>query len=204
MCALILQACASAPFDLGAAPQAPPVMASQQELRTAAATLVATVREQDWQLADTRGAGAFSLLGRLVGGTPEGDDLEAQPDPVLAYLDRHEGEAASQLRADIRLAAALTGEVVELAGRVAASERELERAAIDRDIAETEAALTAARKANAFFASAHAELQARDPLDPHTVLADALGRLEQRVDALAASADALADRRWGRPPGAMS
>ena len=204
MCGLVVQACASAPFDLAAAPPAPPAMASQQELRTAAATLVATVEEEGWQLAEARGSNAFSLLGRLVGGAGE-EATDGGEDPVSQYL--HEGAAGdvdARLRADIRLAGALAREVSEAAGAVAASAGALERAALDRDIAEAEAALTAARKARAFFAAVQARIEAREALTAQPATADALRQLEVRIEALAASADALADRRWARMTGAVS
>lgn len=202
MGALVLQACASAPFDLAAAPEAPPAIASQQELRTAAATLIATVDEQGWQLAETR-TSAFSLLGRLVGGAgeAEGESVEGGVD---AWLEQHGAGASGQLMADIRLTSALTAEVVAAAGAVAASEAQFERAAIDRDIAEAEAALTAARKARAFFLAVHDEIATRQPLGAQPEIATALTGLERRIEALATSADALADRRWGNAPGAVS
>lgn len=203
--ACVLQACASAPLNLGPQPETPPLIAAQETLHTAASTLTVTARQEGWRLDDDRQAGAFALLGRLVtGAASEGAETGETGEPVELYLMRHGDAPGAALLGDISLAGALAHDVIQAGRAVAGSEAELSEDAINRDIAEIEAALTAARRARSFFAAVEAELGARDTLRQEMQVRTALMRLDERIETLAVTADALAARRWGSGRGALS
>ena len=203
--ACMLQACASAPPNLGSQAEEPPAIAAQETLRTAAATLVATARQEGWRLEDEREGGAFALLGRLVtGAEPAPEDGAGAGEPVEVYLMRHDNAPAAALLADITLADALARDVIDAGRAVAGSEADLTQETIDRDIAGIESALIAARRARAFFSAVENELARRGALRRELQVSTALIRLDARIETLAATADALAARRWGNLHSTMS
>ncbi len=203
--ACMLQACASAPLSLGPQAEEPPAIAVQDTLRTSAATLVATARQEGWRLEDEREGGAFALLGRLVTGAESAPEAGAEAgEPVEIYLLRHDMAPAAALLADITLADALARDVIDAGRAVAVSEADLSRESIDRDIAEIEAALIAARRARAFFSAVENELALRGSLRRELQVSTALIRLDARIETLASTADALAARRWGNLHSTMS
>lgn len=203
--ACVLQACASAPLNLNSQSEPTPSIAVQDTLRTAASSLTVTARQEGWQLEDDRQAGAFALLGRLVTGESGGEAADdTAGEPVDLYLARHGDGAGAALLADITLAGALVRDVVEAGRAVVASEADLSREAIDRDIAQIEAALISARRARAFFAAVRAESDAAGPPRRDMQLRTALMALDDRIETLAITADALAARRWGNNTSTLS
>lgn len=193
--ALVLQACASAPLNLGPQPEAAAAIAVQTELRSAASHLVETAEEKGWRVQEQRDGGAFALLGRLVSG---GDDAarEDAPSPVDIYLETHGSEAGEALLGDITLAHTLAGEVTGAARRLVVTPEELDEDALDRDIAEIETAIAAARRAKSFFNTVDRRIEAQIAPARARAIETALSRFEDDVEAMAAAADALADRRW--------
>jgi len=196
-CALVLQGCASAPFDLGGSEQVELGTSEQQALRRAAHTLRDTVAEQGWRVDTSGNSGALGFFSRLV--TGEGDEANEDPaeTPAMAYITSDEADAISLLQSDIERATRLTADVADAADRVASSNTSYEQDAINRDIARAEAALTAARRAKSYFSDVSGQLVTQE--GDGTSLApveSGLNGLETEITRLAASADRLAERRW--------
>jgi hypothetical protein len=193
--ACLLAACASAPIDLagnGSSVAGSGVVAvsAQEDLRTASGALRANAADSGWRLEDSSGLNRF--VSRLVGGRAE---TPASSDAVSDYLRRAD-DAAAKLTRDMSHAVILSDEVAAAARVIVSARAPLSESGLRRDLSEAEAALTAMRRARAFFqAAVTAATPGLDPLGEEAVTAG-LDDLDAAIERLSRASDALAERRW--------
>jgi hypothetical protein len=193
--ACLLAACASAPIDLaggGSSVSDNGVVAvsAQEDLRTASGALRAHAAEGGWRLEESSGLNSF--VSRLVGGRAE---TSANSDAVSAYLRRAD-DAPARLARDMNHAVVLSDEVAAAARVIVSARAPLSESGLRRDLSETEAALTAMRRARAFFqAAASAASEALEPSAEEAVT-NGLGDLDAAIERLSRASDQLAERRW--------
>ena len=203
--ATLCSACTSAPIDMsaGADGEQAELRTEQAELRERADALADLVDARGWSVSAEPGEAARALLGRLIGGASSNDPTESS---VERYLSDHEapGQAAA---GDLQRLTARTRELTELTLAVAGAEGRLGQASLARDIADSERALGAVRRASAFFEAVQDAVQAEtgEAADDDVVAVRAeLADLAAAEAALARGADALAERRWAMRSGLFS
>jgi len=188
--------CTTAPIDMSAAdPVEAEALAQQDSLRDAAAVLTALVDDNGWSQSDNPAEAARALLGRLIGG---GDGAEDEDSAVAIYLENH-GEPFRAAVADVEMLAERTRALAALAISVASSDGRLPQAGLARDIAASESALGAVRRAEGFFSAVRDEADLSE--DEDAAFASALSALSEAETRLARGADALAERRWAARTG---
>ncbi len=194
---LFAAACASAPLNFTAEPAVAAPDTTRARFHEACAAIVDTVDGRGFTLASEAGPDAF--LSRLLVGASE----DAPASPVERYAESKD-IATSREPA---LAAALVADASEAATLVAAAAAQADAVLANspadpdqlaRDIAAAERALTASRRAGAFFAAVEAELADND------AVALALAGLSEETERLAGRADALAEARWRALQGRVS
>lgn len=192
-------ACSSAPIDMRAAdPLEREALAQQGELRTAAADLSNLVETKGWAVSDNASDAARAMLQRLIGG--QGDGEAARASTVAAYLDAHDDPAAAA-QADLGGLADNALRVAQLAIVVASADGSLPQAGLARDIAASESALGAVRRAEAFFKAVRSEADLNEAQAGQ--ISASLTTLREAENALARGADALAERRWAARNGLL-
>jgi hypothetical protein len=188
--------CTSAPIDMSAAdPLESEALVQQAELRAAAAELTALVEDNGWSQTANPAEAARALLGRLIGGGEAPDDAD---DAVASYLARHDSPFHAAV-ADIETLAARTRGLAGLAITVASVDGRLPQAGLARDIAASETALGAVRRAEGFFQAVGRDAALSE--DQQAAFAVALSGLREAEAGLARGADALAERRWAARSG---
>lgn len=198
--ALACAACTSAPIDMSASdPVTTEALSQQTALRANALEVVELVDTRGWAVEDNPAQAASALLSRLIGGGGD-DDAAPGATAVEAYLTAHAmpGEAA---RSDITMLSARTQTVAELAILVASLDGNLSQAGLARDIAASESALGAVRRAISFFGAVDEHLKRESGAIESAGLDEALGELSRIETRLARGADALAERRWATRSG---
>lgn len=194
---LCAAACASAPLNFTAEPAAFAPDTPRAHFHDACAAVVNSVDGQGFTLVSNAGGDAF--LARLLVGAGE----EAPATPLQRYAEAKEIETSREPA----LAAALVDDAGQAARLIAAAAASAEAVLADgpadpdqlaRDIAAAERALSASRRAGAFFAAVEAELSEND------AVALALAGLAEETERLAGRADALADARWRALQGRVS
>ena len=190
--------CTSAPIDMSAAdPVEAQALERQSDLRTEARALVSRVEENGWSVSDDPAEAARALLGRLIGGGRQA----ARDDAVAAYLANHDDPFRAAV-ADIESLAVQTRSLSELAIAVASADGRLPQAGLSRDIAASESALGAVRRAADFFEAVGREAGLNDA--QRAALSSAVSALREAGAGLARGADALAERRWAARSGLFS
>lgn len=194
----LLAACTSAPIDMAASEVDESLVREQAELRALAQSLSDLIDENEWTLTENSEDATRSFLGRLIGGADaEASEVEA-PSRVALYLEA-EPELAWAVTRDIEQIVLPAGQLAQLAISVASADGQLPADALARDIAASESALGAVRRAKAFFAAIGGEAELAE--DHRALLSASLERLARSERALAVAADALAERRWATRTG---
>ncbi len=170
-------------------------MAQQAALRAAAAELTALVDDSGWSQGANPAEAARAMLGRLIGG---GDESQGEASPVAAYIDAHEAPFRAAV-ADVEMLAERTRSLAVLAIAVASADGRLPQAGLARDIAASESALGAVRRAEGFFGAVRDEADLTEEED--AAFSSALSALREAEIGLARGADALAERRWAARSG---
>lgn len=190
--------CTSAPIDMSASdPLEAEALDHQAALRSGAARLVETVEGNGWSVSANPAEAARAILGRLIGGEDSGD-AEGPADAVATYLAGQDAPFQSAV-SDVEALSSLTRDVTTLAIAVASSDGRLPQAALARDIAASENALGAVRRAAAFFEAVGE--QAAFSEEQTEAFSSALSGLKEAEAGLARGADALAERRWAARSG---
>ncbi len=190
-------ACTSAPIDMRAEdPLERGAVVEQSALRVAAAELSALVETNGWAQTDNAEGAARAMLARLIGGGGAAEDARAST--VTAYLDAHD-DPAQAAQEDLARLSDSALEVARLAITVASVDGQLPQAALARDIAASESALGALRRAHAFFDAVREEAVLDEAADSE--MAASIEVLGEAETALARGADALAERRWATRSG---
>lgn len=180
----LASACASAPINIGASDDSE-LNAAQIELREQATALADRLDQRGWAVSATPAEATRSFLGRLIGGSDAAN--EATSDPVELYLA---GYDAAQAEQDLATLMVETEALADTALSVAGAEGPITSSALARDIAAVERALGAVRRAKGFFTQVSERGQWQE------ALAIQLQNVVAAEARLAASADALAERRW--------
>lgn len=188
--------CTTAPIDMSTAdPIESEALAQQASLRTAASELAALVNDNGWSQGENPAEAARAMLGRLIGG---GGDDEDQDSPVATYIGGHEAPFRAAV-ADIEMLAERTRNLATLAIAVASADGRLPQAGLARDIAASESALGAVRRAEGFFGAVRDQADLTEEED--AAFSSALSALREAETGLARGADALAERRWAARSG---
>jgi len=187
-CTAALTACASQPIALGAESQVD--IEAEARLRTQASRLSTLVDDEGWTLSAGPADAAREFFSRLVNG---GGSDEPGDDPVSLYVEAQGGSVALAFHEDLAQLTTLAQGVSEAAIRVSASEQGLGQTSLTQDLASTERALGAVRRAEEFFIAVSGHLDASADADQ---VAQALQALADEKTRLADAADALAERRW--------
>ena len=188
--------CTSAPIDMSASdPVEAQALDQQAALRSQARALVSRVEDNGWSVSADPAEAARALLGRLIGGVR---DEASRDDAVAAYLSGHDAPFRAAV-ADVESLSAQTRNLSRLAIAVASADGRLPQAGLSRDIAASESALGAVRRAADFFQEVGREagLNAQE----EAALASAVSALREAEAELARGADALAERRWAARSG---
>ena len=194
--AALCAGCTSAPIDMSAAdPLEAPALDSQAALREQARVVVSRVETNGWSQSDDPADAARALLGRLIGG---GGDEVMRDDAVARYLAAHEAPFRAAV-ADIESLSEQTRTLSRLAVDVASADGSLSQAGLSRDIAASESALGAVRRAAGFFEAVGREASLSEA--EAAALSSALSALREAGAGLARGADALAERRWAARSG---
>jgi hypothetical protein len=188
----LASACASAPINIGASDDSE-LSAAQIELREQANALADRLEQHGWAVSATPAETTRSFLGRLIGGADAVD--ETGSDPVALYLANY---GVAQAEQDLATLIVETGSLADQALSVAAADGPISSADLARDIAAVERALGAVRRAKSFFTQVSERGQWQEEL---TIQLYNIVAAETR---LAASADALAERRWAMRSGLFS
>lgn len=200
-CAVIsmaMPACVSAPIDLaGSATSDETAISTQTELRQSAIALASYIDEAGWSLGDDAGEATRSFLGRLIGG--DNGQVSNSNSAVDNYIA--ERVSAPQMVADLTGLVDETQSVSVQALRVASTDSVLNLEGLDRDIAMTERALGAVRRAAAFFKEVYVRASLSE--SEENELNEQITALKTAESHLAISADALAERRWAIRQGAI-
>jgi hypothetical protein len=194
--AAAMSGCASAPIDmLSAAPGE--AVADQVELRSAANALADRIDQAGWTLSATPAEARRSFLNRLIGGRSDEGEAEPEDDAVTLYL----ASVSTPQAVEADLISLIDGadDVAAQTLTVASSDDALGARALADDLAAVERALGAVRRATAFFDA----VLAQGGWDDASVfgLAAQLETARAAETRLAASADALAERRWAARSG---
>ena len=196
--AAVCAGCTSAPIDMSAAdPVEAPAMERQSALRAEAGALVSRVEDNGWSLSADPTEAARAFLGRLIGG---GEDA-ARDDAVAAYLADHDDPFRAAV-ADIEALAAQTRSLSGLAVAVAGADGRLPQEELSEDIAASERALGAVRRAADFFQAVGRKADLNDAQE--AALSSTVSALRESAAGLAEGADALAERRWAARSGLFS
>ncbi len=169
-------------------------MLAQVELRQQADDLARRLDEAGWSLTATPAEATRSFFGRLIGGADTVEETAA--DPVETYMAEL---SIIQVNDDLVGLVAETRTLADQALLVASADGNIESGALERDIAAVERALGAVRRAEGFFETV-ADQDQWSTTDQAALLVGLEG-LEQVEARLAASADALAERRWATRSG---
>lgn len=193
--AATMSGCASAPIDMLGAPQGEAV-AGQIELRSAANALADRLEQAGWTVSATPAEATRSFFDRLLGGGDE-DEAEPQDDPVALYLAT--ASTPETVEADIAGLIEDSNDVAAQSLSVASSDDALGARTLADDLAAVERALGAVRRANGFFEA----VLAQGDWDERAAYAleAQLENARASETRLAASADALAERRWAARSG---
>ena len=194
--AATLSSCASAPIDMLGAPQGE-ATAGQVELRSAANALADRLEEAGWTLGATPAETRRSFFDRLIGGGSDEDEGEPKDDPVTLYL----ATASTPQAVEADLARLIDGadDVAAQTLSVASSDDALSARTLADDLAAVERALGAVRRATAFFEAVLAQ-GGWEEAAAYALTAQ-LETARAAETRLAASADALAERRWAARSG---
>lgn len=170
-------------------------LGQQAALRTAASELTALVEDSGWSESANPADAARAVLGRLIGGGGASGD---EASPVATYLEGRDAPYRAAI-ADLGELTERTRGLAALAIAVASADGRLPQAGLARDIAASESALGAVRRAEGFFQAVRdaAELNAEED----AAFASALSALGAAESNLARGADALAERRWAARSG---
>lgn len=188
-----LSGCASAPISMQSETSGS-LMLAQVELRQQADDLARRLDEAGWSLTATPAEATRSFFGRLIGGADTVEETAA--DPVETYMAEL---SIIQVNDDLVGLVAETRTLADQALLVASADGNIESGALERDIAAVERALGAVRRAEGFFETV-ADQDQWSTTDQAALLVGLEG-LEQVEARLAASADALAERRWATRSG---
>lgn len=188
-----LTGCASAPISMQSETSGS-LMLAQVELRQQANDLANRLDEAGWAVAATPAQATLSFFGRLIGGADTVKQTEA--DTGSSY----QSEASfSQINDDLDGLVIQTRTLADQALLVASADGAIEAGALERDIAAVERALGAVRRAEGFFEDiAGDDRWSETDKAVFSARLEGLGLVEAR---LAASADALAERRWATRSG---
>ena len=180
--------CASQPIALGAESQAG--IEAEARLRSQASRLSALVDEEGWTLSAGPADAARQFFSRLINGGNEDQDAS---DPVSVYLEAQGANAALAFHEDLAQLTTLAQGVTEAASAVGDAQLGLGQAALTQDLASTENALGAVRRAEEFFIAVSEQLGDRAQAEER---AQALQAFADEKSRLANAADTLAERRW--------
>ena len=180
--------CASQPIALGAESQAG--IEAEARLRSQASRLSALVDEEGWTLSAGPADAARQFFSRLINGGSEDQDAS---DPVSVYLEAQGANAALAFHEDLAQLTTLAQGVTEAASAVGDAQLGLGQAALTQDLASTENALGAVRRAEEFFIAVSEQLGDRAQAEER---AQALQAFADEKSRLANAADMLAERRW--------
>jgi len=180
----MVSGCASQPISIAAQDQAD--METQTRLRDTATALSQRVDAEGWSLTAPPQEAARAFFGRLINGSSA---EEAQSSPVAVYLAATE-MPAQQVATDLDFLISNIRSVAIDTLEIALSEHEFSRRALIADLAATESALGATRRAEEFFKAMADELGAGEDIQSR------LSELEQAQIFLLGAADALSARHW--------
>jgi hypothetical protein len=188
--------CTTAPIDMSAVdPLEAEALVQQASLRDAAADLSALVDDNGWSQSANPAEAARAVLGRLIGGS---DGEEAEDSAVELYIQGHDAPFRAAI-ADIEMLSERTRALAVLAITVASADGRLPQAGLARDIAASESALGAVRRAEDFFGAVGEQSDLSE--EERAAYANALSALRAAEVNLARGADALAERRWAARSG---
>lgn len=181
---LILTGCASQPISLAAEGQTG--LEAQTRLRYTAAALSQKVDDEGWSLTAPPQEAARAFFGRLINGASE-----AEPDvsPVITYLNATE-TPSEQILTDLEFLIESIESVARDSLELALSDAAMSRRSLIPDLAATESALGAVRRADGFFNAVAENMNAGE--DIQTRLSD----LASAQNYLLGAADALSARHW--------
>lgn len=194
----LMTACTSAPIDMAASEADEALVREQAELRALAQSLSDLIDDNAWTLTANSDDAARSFLGRLIGGGEAETASEDASTRVAQYRDA-EPDLVQAVTRDIEQIVRPAENLARLAISVASSDGQLGSQALARDIAASETALGAVRRAKSFFSVLSEAIEVSP--DHGAQLAASLERLARSERALAVAADALAERRWATRTG---
>lgn len=181
---LLVVGCASQPISLAA--QSQTGLEAQTRLRYTAAALSQKVDDEGWSLTAPPQEAARAFFGRLINGASE---TEPEASPVNVYLSATD-TPTDQILTDLDFLITNIESVTRDSLELALSDVSLSRRALIQDLAATESALGAVRRADGFFKAVADTMNASD--DVQTRLRD----LASAQTYLLGAADALSARHW--------